>query len=284
MSGILPRELEHAAGGPVYNLGLPSLQPEGVVAMLPDLEGMPELRTIVLGVSPFSLFDSEIFASFRGYARRELWPRRPGYLFEFPYLIRDSSDFVRHALDASPLFRVRYRLNGSAFPGDITPPFPGRVIDVLFAGAGRRAFESRRIAALLERERGHWSWNFVGEDPGQCPTEPPRIGVFPGTLRYPDRVGADAAYRRLLGALTARYDVYLVELPLSETWHGVVDAQEVYGRIDARVASWRADFPGLRVIPRPAHDAYTGADFIDWTHLSYCGARRYTRGLVRALR
>ena len=106
---------------------------------------------------------------------------------------------------------------------------------------------------------------------------------LPALLTYPDRHGAFASWRALLSKLRLRgYETVLIQIPLSSVWSSLTDPVAVDGRLDEKLEALRGENPGLRILPLPEFS--DPLKFNDWTHLSYCGAVRYTDHLSRRLR
>lgn len=281
MSAVLPAELAaglSAAGldagdeTSVYNLALPAQQPEGLLALL-DGADFPRLERVIVNFSPFAFFETEIFAGFRTYARGELWPRRPAALLRFAYLLESPAGAADQLARLLPLYELRPAAALFALSEAEDP----------FAQLRLRRAEQERIASLLERDRGFWTWNRVAAARPACPGPTPAARTFPGRREYRERSGALRAWPLLLEELRSRSRVYVIQVPLSQTWRNSVAAERVYGRLDKALNDWSRRIPEPVILPRPAQTAYAGGDFVDWTHLSYCGARRYTAWLARAI-
>ncbi len=275
MSGILPAQ----SSGPwrTVNLALPSMQPEGWAVLLPEIFALPALRRVVVQIGPFSLLDTEIYDSFRGLSRAELFVRNPAAMLRYPYLLENSTEAVEQIFAPLPLVRMRDVFR-SETPGKPHLDLAWNPLERI----ARRQADHHRIDDLLERGAGFWTWNFVGTDPEFCGTATPAfnsVPALPARRLLRDRPGALPAWAGVLRELRARYPVRLVRVPLPEAWRRATDTRAARLAIDAAVAELERAVPGLEVVaPFPEED-FGGGDFHDWTHLSWCGARKFTERL-----
>ena len=305
MSGILPAEL----GPDAYNLAMPSMQSEGLLALASALERLPRLRRIIVNISPFSLFESEVTSAFQTYARAELLPRFPALLFQSPGL---KAGTAGGRLDLVLSLSATYRAHtyGSLF-ASFEQRLPGVPLSVLrknpklanqalvntflqsgwdpAGGARAAAARNLKTRLLLERSRGYWTWkDILPPSVARCAKVGARFDGAPlgGWQDFRKRAAAETAWRLLLVRLAGLgYEVHVVQIPFSAVWAAGTDAPSVYRRLDAFLARTLIAVPArlrgrLHVHGRSStwktDDAHL---YHDWTHLSYCGAIDFTRRL-----
>jgi hypothetical protein len=290
MSGIVPEILDQALGTRSINLGMPSQQPEGLLALarlLPDSTTLR--RRVVLNINPFSLFQSPVMQSFRYYYRSELARYAPGgsgnvgeggpghilhqYLLRFPlyeanYILAPLLGIGEAGLSQFSFAQIRARpelLPASAYDVYLAGESPDP-----FALVAKRWSENRWLRRTLQENRGFWTWKKIATaefDPAVCRDASPRADMdlsfqgTPGGFVYPPRPAAVAAYREVLGLLEARgYEIWITEIPFSPAYANLVNIDEVYRRVDQSVADIlrSASRPGsLRRMRFP--DAVAGA-------------------------
>lgn len=306
MSGVVPAELE----GPVYNLALPSLQPEGLLPIAADFSQLPQLRRVVVNISPYSAFQSEVAGAFLTYAKAELLPVRPLLLFERPGLeAKSAGDQLDLALfGLSALYRshrygqliASFERRISTVPLSVVRKNPAladkQVLNQFLASTwmplgalAEREQENLRTRELLASGRGYWTWNSRALPTVQsCAPQGSRFEGAPvgGWQTFRPRPRSEVAWRDLLSELASRgYLVHVVQIPLSSVWSSTTQSREVYARLDSLLGRIRETLPKelqSRIVfhPREAHwDTGDAHLFHDWTHLSYCGALQYTRAL-----
>jgi len=171
-----------------------------------------------------------------------------------------------------------------------------------------RRGKSTRIAAALAADAGFWIWRNYDPIPNRAAenacdrsakenrakdeaaggtrendSHPAYDGAAMGALQFRPRPQAERMWRNLFQALLDRgYRIAVVQLPFSPEWDRLSDAEVVYGGLDLKLDAILADLPGERIqrVPRPPRELFSGPkDFHDATHLSRCGALRYTRWL-----
>ena len=314
MSGVLPRAL----GPDVYNLGLPSLQPEGLESLIHLLEkrnyfqatSIPantkrrqKKRNLIINVNAFAMFKSEVYRAFLTYYRNELLEYDPVALLRRPDLAGDTPGVILHRLFYSliPAYRhhgeIRGALSFEANLGNIapanlrdgripSPPVLERIRTYLEnwrygEKAARRIRENRRLAELLRTNQGYWTWKlFTPPGPLDCKRDSIPPVALRGGLAYKERPRAVKSWRRLLVKLDALgVNVYLMQAPLSGVWEKAA-RPDIYKRLDAKLAELTRDLPGVRLLRRPLNWPTDDPSlFHDWTHLSYCGAEIFSRYL-----
>lgn len=317
MSGIVPEILDRALGSRSVNLGLPSQQPEGLLALARYIpETLPGVRRVIVNVNPFSLFKTEVVQSFTHYYRAELAryslePAAPGEmlhqallraplpLYETNYILAPVLGFGEAGLSDFTFAQIRSN------PGLLTPATYAKYLagerPGLWPLLQARRERNQRLAELLRQQRGFWTWKHFEQprfDPAVCANAPARpdleIRTARGVFAYPPRPAAIKAYRELFAYLRDRkYEIWLVQIPFSPAYGNLVNEELVYQNVDQAVAMIVGapgdDRIGGGVIPLPqkipaarAALPVTGA-FVDLTHLSACGAADYTRWLAGEL-
>lgn len=260
MSGILPSEFRRR-GQSLVNMGLPSQQPEG---LFPLIERLPEgTRLVIIGVSPYFMFKSEVVQSFYTYYRATA-------PFSLADLRRDrklagqnTGDAVYRMLRWMPVLQFRDRLSPI-----LTKARP-------FEEAELRGVRTELIERTLKEEDGFWTWK--ARNPRECGAVVSAPGS--GFLVFKDRPGSEDALRYALKSIQEKgMRAVLVSIPFSEPWAGLTDP-----RINDRLHSVMRRFAGsARVVETPDRGEYRGL-FHDWTHLDYCGAGKYSAWLYDRL-
>jgi len=265
MSGILPADLA-ARGFPSYNLGVPSQQPEGLLRIARQIQSSAKpFKRVIVNVSPFTLFKSEVVKSFTTYYRETYLPEihdlRPGLVLSG----ENPGGFAYRALRALPLIRLR----------ETIAPILAEREPLNFART--RVQENERLREVLIEQNGYWVWR--AQDSFSCSETIPAPPVA-GPLLYQDRPGAIESYREAIQILRANgTHVFLAYVPLSMVWASFTIPQ-TDERVNASMQSLGG--PGVSIIPTPDRSQYSNL-FHDWTHLNICGARKYTQYLSNYL-
>ena len=253
MSGILP-----PAG--VYNLALPSQQPEGVERMARDVGQVRGLRRVIINVSPFFLFKSEVLQSFLSYYRNTYdWSFADLNPDLMPLSGKNTGDSVYRMIRFLPVLRLRDRMSPALASAD----------PISFV-AGRKE-TNLKIEKILNDQRGFWVWKSTDQTcNADIPPPPPML------LAYADRPGAVESLERSVQGLRARgLEVFLVYIPLSDVWASLA----LRGTDDRVIAVMRRmEKVGSVTLPIADRAQYKGL-FRDWTHLNRCGAEKFTSWL-----
>ena len=305
MSGIVPADL----GADAYNLALPSMQPEGLLALVPRIRRLPQLRRVIINISPYSLFQSDVTAPFQTYARAELLPRNPAILLQRPGLRAGrAGDSLDLALSVSQLYQahrngtlfasMEHRLNG--VPLSLVRQNPRIVnkgaVDEFLSSRWQPGIEMARARArnlllrgLLERGHGFWTWNdLVAPAPSRCAKRGTRLVAPPlgGWQPYGRRRESEESWRRLLLEFAQLGpEVHIVQVPFSSAWATTTNAPDAYRRLDVFLRQALLGLPGgltrhVHLHPRRSDwDTGNAHLFHDWTHLSSCGAHLFTASL-----
>ena len=296
MSGIRP-DLFGPEFGKVYNLGLPSAQPEALLSMLPALERQrPSL--IIVNISPYSLYRTEVYRAFLGYYRSEFislhWPNP----LRRPYLYGDSAgEALATVLDGLKLYHANSAIRNMATDHSLSlmvspGPFPGlgyakpagqplaTAPDLRRKMQGLKA-KNQLLSRILGVTGGFWTWRDFRMPPTSCHSG--ELMPLPATVVFKERPEAIQAWKEFLQKAT-QYSgrVVVVSVPFSPAWHETVDRILPSSKLSQSVHSIVDEIPGgVDYIAAPSD--YENSDFYDWNHLDYCGAERYTRFLTEAL-
>lgn len=308
MSGVLAADLDAGA----YNLGLPSQQPEGLLALANQLAHAPRAGRILISISPYSLFKSDVLRAFQTYFRSALLPRSAALLVGSPTIIGDSAgEALEFLLLQMPLYQVHQLgfLYGSfeqrlpevplqmvrRQPKFVNLPATDRFLTSGWeplAAARAQGQRNQMVRRILKDNRGFWTWQAFGDTgPGSCSPSGRSIpGAPPVKQTFANRPEARVFWRKVMLSLKRQgREVHLIQLPFSDAWERSTYPDEVYRRLDQALIELGNDFaqaPGtgtLRIHPRPRWDSADARLFHDWTHLSFCGARRYTHWLSARL-
>lgn len=253
MSGVIP-------GQGMYNLARPSEQPEGVERMARDVGQVRGLRRVIINVSPFFLFKSEVLQSFLSYYRNTYdWSFADLNPDLMPLSGKNTGDSVYRMIRFLPVLRLRDRMSPALASAD----------PISFIAGRKEA--NLKIEKILDEQRGFWVWKSTDQTcNADIPPPPPML------LAYADRPGAVESLERSVQGLRARgLEVFLVYIPLSDVWaslalrgtddrvNAVMRMMEKVGSVTLPIAD-RAQYKGL---------------FRDWTHLNRCGAEKFTSWL-----
>lgn len=266
MSGILPEALARH-GIVAFNLAVPSQQPEGMEYTAREIgQRYPGVRRVVVNISPFTLFKSEVWPAFLNYYRETY---DPALIDVSPTRIqlsgKNAGDLIYRTLHVLPIFKFRDRLS----------PLVASAAPVEFAA--ERARRNREVGDVLHSQKGYWVWQ--SKDSFRCNATIESIPPL-ASLKYPERPESIQGYERLFSNLREQnINVVLVFIPLSEVWAGLA-APGTEGRVHQ--AMKRFETFGVRVIAAPDRNQYVGL-FHDWTHLNYCGAKKYSDWLAAQL-
>ncbi len=294
MSGVLPEILEKSLRRKVYNFGLPAQQPEGMESLAALLkEQAPSLRTIVINVNPYCMFKTEVYDAFLTYYRGEMLNHAPGTLLLRPDLAgRSPGQFLHQSLQSLPIYSLHF-----AVEQHFENPASNKKNDPEQAEAyfrtGWSPLESIRsareknlaVGRIISEHRGFWTWKNFTVPELRCSSsiveDVPVRGV-----PYFDRPLAGPSWQRTLAKLSGSgYRIVIAQIPFSEVWNKSTDYDGVYRRLNARIGEFKKDHLNLVVIPLPpAADYRAPGMFQDWTHLSACGAARYTKFLAEAMK
>jgi hypothetical protein len=293
-SGILP-DLLSSNGEAVYNLSLPAMQPEGLESLIHLIDThAPGVKRILVNISPYNAFSSDVYQGFLNYYRTELMVYDPAAPFRGGISLagKSAGDYLERLLVYLPLYALHDTLYpASSFGGNLSDyPFsslrrnpdliPGtRYSSFLLNYSGpetgmlHRIEENQKIADLMDLYRGYWIWKSL-RDPQQGCVDGETTGIG-GYFEFRDRRGSQESWHRVLKSLakTGR-EVLLIQIPLSPFWEKTTDPRTVYSRLD-RLIEEASRGLNVRVFPRPDVGDYRGL-FNDWTHLNYCGAKKYT--------
>ncbi|MBL8021930.1 MAG: hypothetical protein JNM27_19805 [Leptospirales bacterium] len=266
MSGILPEALARH-GIVAYNLAVPSQQPEGMEYTAREIEQRyPAVRSVVVNISPFTLFKSEVWPAFLNYYKETY---DPGLIDVSPTRVplsgKNAGDMIYRGLHVLPIFKFRDRL--APLIAHATP----------FEFAAERARRNREVGNVLDSQKGYWVWQ--SKDSFKCNATIESVPPL-ASLKYPERPESVPGYERLiLNFKQQSIKVTLVFIPLSDVWAGLA-APGTEGRVHQ--AMQRLETLGARIVPMPARSEYSGL-FHDWTHLNYCGAKKYSDWLAGQL-
>lgn len=268
MSGILPSEFS-SRGSSLENLGLPSQQPEG---LLPLIERLPEeTQSVIINVSPYFLFKSEVVQSFYSYYRGTAGFSLEDLRRDRKLAGQNTGDAVYRMIRWMPVLAFRDRLSPI-----LTKANP-------FAEMEKRRLRTEIIEKSLREEKGFWTWKAA--DPRECglSVRSPAAGFLP----FKDRPGSEEALRQAVKRIQERGKrVALVSIPFSEAWASLTDPgiNNRLHNVMRQVAAGAGGSPGgsVEVIETPDRSEYRGL-FHDWTHLDYCGARKYSAWLYGRL-
>ncbi|MCB1302857.1 MAG: hypothetical protein KDK37_01190 [Leptospiraceae bacterium] len=296
MSGLRPDVLGSEFGR-IENLGLPSAQPEALLSVLSYLE-RHRVRTLIVNISPYSMYRTEVYDAFLNYYRSEwISLRWPSPLQTGLY--GDSGGEVLSTLMAG---LGLYRINGvirnlstdetlSMFvqPG----PFPGigAASNPNALALAPRFLESMRtlrlkngnLQSILSRTNGFWTWRDF-RAPGEEQCDAASLKPLPATIRFRPRPQAIEAWIEFLKRASPHADrIFLVIIPFSDSWHETVDRILPSGKVSLTVEkiAERAHVGNLTVVGPPSD--FSDKDFYDWNHLDYCGAARYSRWLKQRI-
>lgn len=291
-----------------YNLGLPAAQPEAQLALvrhLPQSSGGDRLALVNIG--PYSLFRSHVTRTFESYYRDELLRYDLARaIVRHRALAGGAGDWLHQGLLHLPTYDLHFSLHPWIAPGERTlaadMPFTElRKNPALLPAAQYSAYlrnvaspleparaamlQNAGLAAQLRELRGFWTWqNYKDPVAAECRSDPAALaGQAPG-FDFRARPEALEAWRALLTELKARgYRVVLFRPPFSPAWERTPGAAEFYRLADDQIAGLAAE-TGARVAPlEPANLLVPETDYQDLTHLSPCGARRYSAFLARFL-
>ena len=298
MGGIFPSAMEGNSRS-VYNLGLPSQQPEGMVLLARmAVEKMPKLKRVIINVSPFSVFKSDISVSFRKFYKNEALHFYPVTLLRNPAQAGGVGDWFYQLLRISPVFRFRditfhFTSIGEVHKTDVPELMREKeeVENYLLNGPNLSVAQNRRrekngfIREELNRNQGFWIWNrFVPLDASPervCQVSGEKMANTGWKLLYPDRSGAIAAWRELLSVFSNRnIPVVLVRIPFEDSWHSIADSKDVNRRFTEKIEKILAGSDNTIFLDRP--DSWPSDDsslYRDWVHLSFCGAQKYSSWL-----
>ncbi|MCE9597658.1 MAG: hypothetical protein K8S54_06785 [Spirochaetia bacterium] len=262
MSGILPEALT-PFGFKAQNLAVPSQQPEGLEYTVKQISRFaPATRRVILNVSPFTLFKSEVWPAFLNYYR-ETYDLSP---FDFepariPLAGKNSGDAIYRGFRLLPIFKLRDR-----FASIIADASPLKL-------AGKRSERNLQVKTILDAHNGYWVWQ--SEDSFKCAGTLPAIPAL-ASLKYQDRPESLESYQRVITALKDQgIEVILVFIPLSDVWAGLAASGT---ELRVYQAMQRLESQGIKTIKMPSRSEYAGL-FHDWTHLNYCGAKKYSAWL-----
>lgn len=291
-----------------YNLGLPAAQPEAQLALLrqlPRATGGEGLALVNIG--PYSLFRSHVTRTFESYYRDELLRYDLGRaIVRHRALAGGAGAWLHQGLLHLPAYDLHFTLHPWLAPGERTLvadiPFTELRKNPALLPAGQYSAYLRNVASPLEPARavmlqnaklraqlrayrGFWTWrNYADPAAEACRSDPAALtGRTPG-FDFRARPEALDAWRALLAELKGRgYRIVLFRPPFSPAWERTPGAAEFYRLADAQIAGLAAE-SGARVAPlAPADLLVPETDFQDLTHLSPCGARRYSAFLARYL-
>jgi hypothetical protein len=291
-----------------YNLGLPAAQPEAQLALvrhLPRATGGDRLALVNIG--PYSLFRSHVTRTFESYYRDELLRFDLGRaMIQHRALAGGAGAWLHQGLLHLPAYDLHFALHPWIAPGERTlvegVPFtelrknPALLPAAQYSAYLRNAasplsaaraqmLQNANLRDQLRAYRGFWTWrNFADPASAECRSDPAALaGQAPG-FDFRERPEALVAWRALLAELKSRgFRIVLFRPPFSPVWERTPGAAEFYRLADAHIAGLAAE-SGARVAPlAPANLLVPETDFQDLTHLSPCGARRYSAFLARFL-
>ena len=303
MSGLLPGvwKEEQPGSGSVRNLALPSFQPEGIEALMPEILESGTKR-IIVNLGPYSLFETDNTRAFFNYYHREMpldslmHPERGRSVFSlFPGILADLLELipvVSLGRDLSPLGVLVDPVEGipanrmeeaSRILG--TGVFRGRLEED--RGVLERVRELRRknqkIQDILDRYEGFWGWNSY-VDPVKIPCDsssvPETLPVKP--VFTPRKEALESWIRIFRRWQKEGIQVVVVWLPMSGTWYRLAGTPLLHrktGEILENLEHLFPEIPFLRVPPDLVSE--NEGDFLDITHLSFCGAKKVTDWIAR---
>ncbi len=299
MSGIRP-ELFDSSFGKVYNLGLPSAQPEGMLSVLPYLEDH-QVRTLIVNISPYSLYETEVFGAFLNYYRNEFislnWPG-PSRSFLYG---KTGGEVLESVLSGLGLYRLNAALRNLSTDASLSlmvqpGPFPGigyssepmgQAIEEpasLSMKMRKLREKNKRIEHILTSTDGFWTWrDFELPSEDRCDAE--KLNPLPASIRFKARPEATRAWIEFLNQASTRVErIILIRIPFSDSWHDTVDRILPSGKVSSDIHGIlkELDTPDRVLLLDGASD-FSDADFYDWNHLDYCGAGRYTRFLLEQI-
>ncbi|MEQ8351128.1 MAG: hypothetical protein RH862_06570 [Leptospiraceae bacterium] len=298
MSGIRP-DLFNADSGRVINMGLPSAQPEALISFIPYLEEH-SVDTLIVNISPYSLYHTEVFDAFLNYYRHEFisvrWPSANrmylygssagealGTVFSGVGLYRLNSAIRNLATDTNNSFIVQ--------PG----PFPGIGYGIpegeallkepsLLEKMRNIRRMNQSIEEILRSTNGFWTWrDFKEPSRSRCDTE--ELKPLPATLRFKERPEAVQAWQDFLNLASPHVGrIVLIRIPFSKSWHDTVDKILPSAKVSSDIQSilGNLDYPEKVVYLSEGKD-FPNSEFYDWNHLDYCGARKYTLFLLEQM-
>ncbi|MBU45475.1 MAG: hypothetical protein CMN76_19855 [Spirochaetaceae bacterium] len=299
MSGVRP-DLFGEGFGKVYNIGLPSAQPEAFLSVLPYLEGN-RVDTLIVNISPYSLYETEVFEAFLTYYRTEYiavdWPSPVGR----PYLYGNSAgEFVGTLLSGLGMYRVNSAYRNLATDDSLSLMVrPGPFLGIGFSGkpanhaivdspglaqkADQLRATNHRIKQLLQDHDGFWTWRDY-RNPSQEDCSGEKLNPLPPSIRFRPRPDATQAWIEFLnGASPYVRQIVLVSIPFSDSWHDTVDRILPSARITTEIEGILASLNAPEKVHYIEAPDFSDQDFFDWNHLDYCGAARYTRFLLEQM-
>lgn len=306
MSGVLPDRLDgnYFSGRNIYNLGLPAMQPEGLLVLTDTiLANMPRLKVIFMNVGPYSLFTNDNLRAFDKYYLSELYYRALTSAFRSWIQPKPGSAgmIVHGLLKNLPLYRfnddfstqISYGSDLSGTPLSILIGHPeladrvivGNYLNETYKPARRIRKEVERnriIGGILQRNRGYWSWGEVEPVLHDCKSESvDQIRRLPVKPEFRLRKEAVISYEKIIKKYDeVGVDVVLLRIPLSPQWYRLAGNDGLRASMQDAVTKLAESYPRLRIIPAPPGDFFARMkNFADFTHLSYCGAIRYSRYL-----
>ncbi len=299
MSGLRP----HLFGkeyGRVYNLGLPSAQPEALLSVVPYLEDR-QVKTLIVNISPYSMYETEVYDAFLNYYRSEFialnWPG-----LQRAYLYGDSGgEVLESTLSGMGLYRLNAGIRNLSTDEELSlmvqpGPFPGIGYSARPAAQGvvnapslasrmRKLREvNAKIESILDSTNGFWTWrNFQAPSRDDC--DAGELKPLPASIRFKPRPEAIRAWVDFLNQASRYVErIILIRIPFSDSWHDTVDRILPYGKVSSDVHGilMELDLPQKVTYLDGASD-FSDTDFYDWNHLDYCGAERYTMFLLEQI-
>ncbi len=291
-----------------YNLGLPAAQPEAHLALLRHLPRAPAGEPLALvNIGPYSLMRSHVTRTFESYYRDELLRYDLGRaIVRHRALAGGAGAWLHQGLLHLPAYDLHFALHPWIAPGERTlvadiPFLELRKNPTLLPSAQYNAYLRKAgapeatLAAALEQNsilrarlrefRGFWTWrNYANPVSAECRSDPAALaGRAPG-FDFRPRPEAVEAWRAFLTELKTRgYRIVLFRPPFSPAWERSPGAAEFYRLADEQIAALAAETGALVAPLAPAALLDPATDFQDLTHLSPCGARRYSAFLASFL-
>jgi hypothetical protein len=292
---ILSRELGGAA---VWNGGLPAMEPEGIELMLPSiLTSMPELDLIIFNIGPYSVLENDNVQAFHKYYREVLLWYHPDI-----YKILTSGNTQIFVTD-NPLIKTGTLtsfyfnpVSEMTVPPEILIRYP-----VLTSAADVKEMtelkrwdpvmrmrnqidKNKVLSGMLQSENGRWTWNSFDNYRMNCGNTVKAIDL-PVKTFFKKRQEAAESWQRIFHLLNKEKKEFIViGIPLSSAWEKKADSQAVQNLMRNAESEFRREIPGLNYEYniQSSEDAENG--FFDITHLSRCGADRFTMQLSERIR